>query len=324
MTTEIALVARTDVPASFDDRMKLAEVLSDAGILPDHLRGKTGNIVAMMMTAATLDIPFMTAAQEMYCERGKIGMSANLMRGLVLRAGHDFEILEDSTKACTVRFTRKGKAPSRPVTYTMEDAQLAGLTTRENSNYRKNPRAMMVARATSRCLRAYASDILLGFGYTPDELRDRIDETVEAELVDVDQPVGPAQPNGEPSAVQPSAHEPVDADIVEYPATMAELVDEVATVVPGATAKTRKAAEDRLRDLWTHARDQKWVNTPASDDDARPIGNVILARQEWLKTAPAGSTGPADFPGQQTLDQVDQPKTNSRARRTTAANGATR
>lgn len=316
MTTETAL-ARTDVPPSFEQRMELAEILSEAGILPDHLRGKTGNIVAMMMIAATLDIPFMTAAQEMYCERGKLGMSANLMRGLVLRAGHDFEILEDSTKACTVRFTRKGRAPSRPVTYTMEDAQIAGLTTRENSNYRKNPRAMMVARATSRCLRAYASDILLGFGYTPDELRDRVDETVEAEVdADVVPQEGPAEAH-----VTADGDEPVEAEIVEpFPATMSELVAEVLSTVPGENAKTRATAEDRLRDLWRYAGAQKWVNTPVSDEDSRPIGNVILERQQWIKTAPFGATGP-EKPGQQTLD--DAPRARG-GRRTTAANGAGR
>lgn len=314
-STEIAPLARTDVPAEFDDRMKLAEVLSEAGILPDHLRGKTGNIVALMMTAAALDVPFMTAAQEMYVERGKLGMSANLMRGLVLRAGHDFDILEESTKACTVQFTRKGKAPSRPVTYTMEDAQIAGLTTKDN--YKRNPRAMMLARATSRCLRAYASDILMGFGYTPDELADRVDEQpdpapeaeVEAELVE--QP-GPVE--------QPAAgDDPVDGDVVEdLPATMSELVEAVERVVPGPTAKSRKAAAEQLAALWRHAGAQKWLNTPVSDD-GRPVGNVILARQEWLKTAPANATGPGEQPAAET-----PPAATGRTRRTAAANGAAR
>lgn len=314
-STELAPIARTDVPAEFDDRMKLAEVLSEAGILPDHLRGKTGNIVALMMTAASLDVPFMTAAQEMYVERGRLGMSANLMRGLVLRAGHEFDILEESTKACTVQFTRKGKKPSRPVTYTMEDAQIAGLTTKEN--YKRNPRAMMLARATSRCLRAYASDILMGFGYTPDELRDRVDEQpdpeIEAEAELIEQQ-GPPETH-----VAAADDEPVEAEIVdELPATMTELVDVVARVVPGPTAKSRKAALERLADLWKHAAAQKWLNTPVSDD-GRPVGNVILARQEWLKTAPADAAGPDEQPATDTA-----PARNGRARRTAAANGAGR
>lgn len=172
-------VARCDVPTTLNDQMTLARAVANSGILPKHLRGKPENVLAIMYGARALDLPLWQAMQEMHDVDGKIGISANLMRALWLRAGHSFRVIERSNTSATVEAIRIGEDPYQ-VTFTLDDAKTAGLAGK--GNWSKYPKAMLVARATSMCLREIGADILLGFGYTPDELSDgRWDE---AELAD--------------------------------------------------------------------------------------------------------------------------------------------
>lgn len=160
------LGARTDVPHDLDQMLRLADVVCRAGLLPQHLRNNPSNVVAIMIASRALDLPLWQGIQELHSVDGKIGMSANLMRALWLRAGHGFRVVERTDEHVVVEATRKGCEPYA-VEYTMDDARTANLAGK--GNWSKYPKQMMVARATSTCLREVGSDILLGF-YTPDEL----------------------------------------------------------------------------------------------------------------------------------------------------------
>lgn len=162
-------VARCDVPQTLNEQLILARAIANSGILPKHLRGKPENVLAVMYGARALDLPLWQAMQEMHDVDGKIGISANLMRALWLRAGHSFRVIERTNEKATVEAVRTGEDPYR-VTFTIDDARQAGLAGK--GNWSKYPKAMLVARATSTCLREIGADILLGFGYTPDELAD--------------------------------------------------------------------------------------------------------------------------------------------------------
>lgn len=162
-------VARCDVPSNLNDQMTLARAIADSGVIPKHLRGKPSNVLSIMYGAKALDLPLWQAMQEMHDVDGKIGISANLMRGLWMRAGHSFRVVEQTPERATVEATRLGEEPCR-VTFTLAEAKTAGLSGK--GNWSKYPGDMCVARATSRALRQIGADILLGFGYTADELSD--------------------------------------------------------------------------------------------------------------------------------------------------------
>lgn len=162
------VVARCDVPRDLDQQMRLASAFSQAGILPKHLQNNPGNVLAIMFAARALDMPLWQASQGLHLVDGKVTMSAEMMRALWLRAGHDFLVLEQTAQKAVVEATRKGGKPC-VVEYTFEDAKAAGLTGKQN--YSKHPKAMLVARATSTALRQVGADVLAGF-YTPEELSD--------------------------------------------------------------------------------------------------------------------------------------------------------
>jgi hypothetical protein len=174
------LGTRCDVPRDLDQMLRLAEIVSRANLLPDHLRGKESNVVAIMIAARALDLPLWQGIQELHMVDGKIGMSANLMRALWLRAGHGFRVVERTGERAVVEITRKGCDPYE-VAYELQDAVDAGLCQLKDGkpwarsskgnplNWEKYTKNMLIARATSTGLREVGSDILLGF-YTPDEL----------------------------------------------------------------------------------------------------------------------------------------------------------
>lgn len=162
-------IARCDVPRDLDQQMRLAEAVCKAGILPKHLQGNAPNVLAIMFAARSLDLPLWQAMQELHNVEGKIGMSANMMRALWLRAGHGFRVLDESADSVTVEALRLGFEPA-VVTFRMGEAKAAGLTSK--AVWTKYPQAMMLARATSKVLRQVGADVLLGMTYTPDELSD--------------------------------------------------------------------------------------------------------------------------------------------------------
>jgi len=161
----LALYDEAIMPATFDGMMKQADVLAKSGLLPQTV--KTGAAAAAIMLAGReLGIPPMQAFRTIYVVKGNISLSAQLMAALVLRAGHSYELLENSNTRCAIKFTRRGGA-TYTHEFTLEDAKRAGLA---NSNtWQSYPKAMLWSRCMSAGIRAYMPDVIMGM-YTPEEL----------------------------------------------------------------------------------------------------------------------------------------------------------
>lgn len=167
-----------EIPAELEAQVRLAKLLSTAqGFIPAHYLGHPGNVLAAMFAANSLRIPLWTALQELYVVKGSVGMSATMMRALVMRAGHKVGVSvrrrAGDPVSATVTITRSdGQGGS--ATYSMTDARRAHLLelTREGKEtaWHRHPQAMLVARATSTAARLYAPDVILGTIYLPDEL----------------------------------------------------------------------------------------------------------------------------------------------------------
>lgn len=132
-----------------------------------------------------LNMPPLYALSQLVVINGKAGMQAEGMRALVYRAYPDAHIvvttpIEKRNEGCIIEVARSKDAPKQYFSFTIDDAVQAGLVARNASGklqvvsnkypWVQYPADMLFARATSRAVRAVWPDVVMGCGYTPDEL----------------------------------------------------------------------------------------------------------------------------------------------------------
>lgn len=145
-----------------------AAILVASGFLPQSIRTPE-QAVAIMLKGHELRIPPMQSMNSIAVINGKPVCSAELMRTLILRDHGDDAIVftEATAEKVTISYKRRAWRNRQQLTYTLFDARRAGLA--DTANWKKYPREMMVARATSTVGRMAFPDSLAGM-YTPDEL----------------------------------------------------------------------------------------------------------------------------------------------------------
>jgi hypothetical protein len=186
--------------AGLDVEMAKATAIAKAGdLLPRTYRANPGAVLLAMDWADRVGLSVMDAIHGVAWVQGKPVIDATLLRALAIKAGYRVLVTDASRTSATAKvvLTTTGETLGS-VTYSMEDAKTAGLAGKDN--WKKNPEDMLVARATSRAVRRYCSDALVGGGLTEDEV-----ESLEV-TAEVDQ-VQPA------AVVEPEVIE--DAEIVE-------------------------------------------------------------------------------------------------------------
>jgi len=168
--------------------MCLGKGIWESGLAPKSLRNPQA-CATVILKGDELGIPPMTAIQELHVIDGKVGMSAELMRALILRKipGSQIEVVESTDKVCTLKGSRPGHKPME-VSFTMEDATMQKLDGKDN--WRKEPSDMLYARATSRLKRRYFPDACVGV-YTTEEVMATLPEAGEAPEIDEDAPNAP-------------------------------------------------------------------------------------------------------------------------------------
>lgn len=145
-----------------------AKVLSNTEVVPQHLRGKPEQVYAIILAGDDLGISPTAALQSFASINGKLTMSAELMRALILGAGHSLSFPESTTESCTIVGRRKDTGDTATVTYTKEDAERAGLW--GSHTWKKYPRQLLSARATTELARLLFPDLIKGISYTEEEL----------------------------------------------------------------------------------------------------------------------------------------------------------
>jgi len=217
----------------------LATKISNTNFVPKGLRGKPAEIAACVLTGREIGIGPMQALQKIHVIDGRPSMSAELMRSLVMAAGHQISYPVYTNDKVTARGQRAGTAEATEVTWTLKDAERIGVASRDT--WRKYPRQMLSARATSELCRLMFPDALGGISYASEELADD-EQTPAAAPVRRSKartsdpapitpepaltPENPLQGHTEASDAETT---PVDAEIVD-----AEVVEEtVARKLPG-------------------------------------------------------------------------------------------
>lgn len=144
----------------------LASKISNTEFVPESLRGKTAAVAAAILSGREMGVPPMTALSSIHVIKGRPAQSAQLMRQLVLAAGHQLRTVEATDTRCVFEGRRKGEEDWQQVVFTADQARKARI---DLGTY---PEDKLYARATSRlCRRAFA-DVLGGMPYSTEELED--------------------------------------------------------------------------------------------------------------------------------------------------------
>lgn len=139
----------------------------------EKLGGKSG-IFTIMMYAKELGIPPMQALfGGMHNVQGKIEVAPVQMNAMIRQAGHRIDIVKHDNNICTLKGTRKGSGEILSVSFTINDAKIAGIY-KEGGSWTKYPQDMLWARAMSRLGRRLFPDVI-GSMYVEGE----VDESIE-------------------------------------------------------------------------------------------------------------------------------------------------
>ncbi len=229
---------------------RMAQVLSQSGLVPSALRRKPDDIILILLTGRDLRIQPTVALQKIHIIEGKATASAELMTALVNRQpGMRLwpDPANDARKA-VAHAVRDGQEMSS--TFTIEDAQRAGLAGK--GNWAKWPQFMLWARAASGLCRQAFSDVLCGVTYTPEELGAEVDPETGAVLAERAAPPPDASPFLSPANVD-AVHQKAtnfglhigDLARAVYNATGGR-TDEVAEVLKTEVAALRDAMSEAV------------------------------------------------------------------------------
>lgn len=226
--TGAVAIARRPEPAALPTKSEMevmidyASTISDAAAcLPDGYRKQPGAVLLAREWANAHGVDLLTAIQTVAFVKGKPVVDAAMQRALAKRAGYRLAITMENDSATVTVSDSTGVLGQ--VTYTMADANAAGLAGKDN--WKKHPREMLVAAASRLALRWHAPDVLLGV-WDEDEIDDQGGAAVaplapapEAPADVVDAEIVPGGPIGDPfTAIGVPESEPV-GDAAEPTAT---------------------------------------------------------------------------------------------------------
>lgn len=262
------------LPSSMVEAERFSAILAKSPLMPEALRGKPGDVLVILIAGHELGLSPMQAIRGINVIKGKVAMSADLSVALVKKHPECvfFRLVESSDAVATYETQRKGEPQPTKMSFTIQQAQQAGLS---GQNWKAYPAAMLRARCSQALARAVYPDLMLGV-YDPEEIAPA--------------PERPAKP------LQVVRSEPVDAEIVQAStAGDAFPPDDVPSMplepsgIPGELSAAEKAvaliaeAQD-LKGLATLT--QKILEMGVSKDEA--VRKAYAARQGELKKV-AGS-----------------------------------
>jgi hypothetical protein len=153
---------------NLDSYWRLAKMLVMSGVLPKITKPEAA--MAIMLKAHEIGIPAMYAFANLHFFDGRLVESAALMAGMAAeRCGVTYEVVEWDDERCDLLFHRPGWSKPLPSVFTIEDARRADLLKKDN--WKKYPRAMLLARAQAQGVRAIAPDRFGGM-HAAEEVRD--------------------------------------------------------------------------------------------------------------------------------------------------------
>jgi len=155
--------------STFEQVDAMAKRLAESDLLPKILKNKPADVAIILLTGIEFGLQPMAAIRGINVIEGKASMSADLLSGLVQQKVHVceyFRMVTCTDTLATFETKRHGHSEAVKLSYTIEQAQRAGLTGKDN--WKKHPADMLAARCISRLSKRVYPDITQGC-YVPDE-----------------------------------------------------------------------------------------------------------------------------------------------------------
>jgi hypothetical protein len=152
----------------YESSWKLAQRVNRTPFVPKGMQGQPEAVLACVLYGRELGLGPMQALNSIHVIEGKATASPELMRALVAKAGHRIDVAENTNEVCVLKGKRIDTEAEATVRWSLDDARAANLTGKDN--WKKYPRAMLVARATSELCRILFPDVIAGLSYTPEEI----------------------------------------------------------------------------------------------------------------------------------------------------------
>ena len=223
------------MPSSWDDAFRIAKYLSETGLTPDALRGKVYDLLYIIATGQEFGLNPIQSIREIVIVKGKPYLSALLRIGFVKTSPECeyFRLVESDNTKATFETKRRGEGITK-LTYTIEDAKLAGLYGRKDKdgkllddNWNKSPGLMLRRRCGSQLADEVYPDKTRG-----SRDREELDEERERELNPPPlRGVGPTSappPPEEAQVVEPKASPPKERKL-----KVADMSEPTVTTQPG-------------------------------------------------------------------------------------------
>jgi hypothetical protein len=265
-------LARADIEAQF----KIATAIANATeAVPRSYRKQPGAVLLALAWAQQHDLDVLTTIQGVTFIEGRAVVDATMQRALAKRAGYELGIEVEADYAAVQ--VKQGGEVLGFATYSMADAERAGLLGKKN--WQHNPEDMLVARATTRAVRRFAPDVLLGMAVSDD--------------LDEDAPTPPEQPPAVAAAFPPpfaaehglDAAEPVTAPVddagADAPAADPPRGTEASAEVPpsaevGRTWSSVSALRRELRDRGISERDAVMTAQAIAEELGEPTPGSMV------------------------------------------------
>lgn len=159
-------------PTNGMDVFRLGEILAQSGYFSEA-RGAAQAVVKIL---AGMELGFGPIASMtgifIDSRSGKPCMHANMMAARIkMTPGLDYEILRLDNSACEIAIKKHGKTINPTVSFTIEDAQQAGLLVGKNAHtWKKYARNMLFARCISNAAKWHCPELYAGITpYVPEE-----------------------------------------------------------------------------------------------------------------------------------------------------------
>lgn len=279
---------------SADAAHRIAQTLVQTSFCPQQFRGKPGEATAAILAGLEVGLQPMAALRSFDIIQNQAAPRAITLRAIVQSYGHEMVLVESTSTRCKMKGRRRGTDEWQTVTWTIERARDLQLTGKDN--WKKQPAAMLVARATSELARLIASDAILGIGYSVEEIADGGPEQQAA--VDTGTPAEPAPVRVMSRRTRPTVSEaegaPEVAAPVSEPATSAS-----ESPLLNTSSKLAKAMFAALGETGIIEKDERLTYVSAvvgrevtsskemTDDDARKVLDSLNDGDDY---SPASST----------------------------------